>query len=325
MYLRAFLAVLLTLGAARSWAQSCASIYNDCHSHAVSDRNLCNNQCNAQYPPGAQRTACINGCTSTYNAQQSACSNAQSDCLASRQSNCDSGAIAICGGNNSVEFAQYNDSTQQCTVVCDCNPNTRPQCPGQGTASCSGGSWTCNSPILMPGSGGFELTSAEDGVPFDLACTGTPRQVAWTAWDNDEGWLVLDRNDNGRIDDGSEMFGSYTPQPPPPPGSLRNGFLALRVFDDPLSGGNSNGFIDPGDTVYSKLRVWQDLNHDGVTDTGELKALPEVGVGQLALEYQIKHKVDDYGNAFYYRAKAYDMEGHHSGLFVWDVFLTELP
>jgi hypothetical protein len=169
------------------------------------------------------------------------------------------------------------------------------------------------------------LTSAEDGVLFDLACSGLPQQIAWTEAGNDEGWLVLDRNRNGRIDDGSELFGSFTMQPPPLDGALENGFLALKMFDDPIYGGNGDGFIDASDSVYATLREWRDLNHDGQTDAGELKTLQQVGIGRISLDYKTRSKVDDHGNAFYYRAKAYDLDGKHHGIFLWDVFLAGAP
>lgn len=246
-------------------------------------------------------------------------------CTTTRRNYCQfSYSYQYCGSNNQPTASAYTDSGQgSCQIACTCNPSGRPQCPGQGTASCSATQgWSCNSPILLPGDEGFSLTSAEDGVLFDLACTGIPQQIAWTEAGNNEGWLVLDRNENGKIDDGSELFGSFALQPTPPPGVLKNGFRALKLFDKPMYGGNNDGFIDSADAVFEDLRDWQDLNHDGVSEASELKTLHDVGVSRIALDYTVKDRVDEHGNAFYYRAKAYDLAGRHHGIFVWDVFLT---
>src|SRR5580658_6731521 len=98
--------------------------------------------------------------------------------------------------------------------------------------NCSGGSGCSgtSSPIVIDTKGtGFELTSAKGGVLFDFLGTGTKIQIAWTATNSGNAWLVLDRNHNGLIYNGTEMFGNITPQPP---SSNPNGFLALAVFDE---------------------------------------------------------------------------------------------
>src|SRR5438876_87146 len=91
-----------------------------------------------------------------------------------------------------------------------------------------------DSPILIDvANDGFELTNAVSGVWFPIGPNSFMYQVAWTYPDSDDAWLALDRNGNGTIDNGQELFGNFTPQPEPPQGQAKNGFLGALVSQLP--------------------------------------------------------------------------------------------
>ena len=179
-----------------------------------------------------------------------------------------------------------------------------------------------NTPIVLDLNGnGFDLTNADQGVPFNLNNIGGKEKLAWTSASSDEAWLVLDRNGNGIIDDGTELFGDITEQPEPPAGEKKNGFRALAEYDKVSNGGNANGQIESGDSVFPSLRLWQDANHDGLSEPSELHNLPSKNVAAIELDYKYSKKTDSHGNKFGFRAKVRNSQGHQLGRWAWDVYL----
>lgn len=185
--------------------------------------------------------------------------------------------------------------------------------------SCSCPDGTTMSPIVIDvDHSGFSMSDAAGGVVFNMLNDGVPLAISWTAAGSTNALLVLDRNGNGTIDNGTELFGDLTPQPV---SSEANGFLALAEYDKSSNGGNGNGRIDSGDAIFSQLRLWQDANHNGIAETNELRTLAAFGITGIDLNYKASKRTDAFGNRFRYRAKIYDAGGVHSGRWAWDVFV----
>jgi hypothetical protein len=110
--------------------------------------------------------------------------------------------------------------------------------------------------IDLDGDGIKLVNINKSNAMFDLTGSGFANKTGWIS--SGDAFLVWDRNNNGRIDDISEMFGSGN----------QSGFKALALYNT-----NRDGKIDAFDDVFKNLKLWQDRNGDGRTDEGELMAL----------------------------------------------------
>lgn len=115
-------------------------------------------------------------------------------------------------------------------------------------------------PLILNLDGSFPSLSSKT-FAFDIDSDGKEDQISMLG--GGSVFLALDKNNNGTIDDGRELFGAAS----------GNGFEELRAYDD-----DKNGWIDENDKIFNKLRVWK--KSEG---KDELVALGQVGIGAIFL------------------------------------------
>jgi Ca2+-binding RTX toxin-like protein len=124
---------------------------------------------------------------------------------------------------------------------------------------------------------GIETLAANGQVLFDHNADGVREGTGWVG--KDDGFLVIDKNANGQIDTGRELFGENYQKAD---GTFaRDGFDALKDFDS-----NADGKIDNTDAQWSQLKIWKDANSNGSVEAGELLALDtinSIGIKQINL------------------------------------------
>ena len=142
-----------------------------------------------------------------------------------------------------------------------------------------------STPIVLDLNGdGVKTLAISSGVKFDLYANGSQVQTGWVS--SGDGLLVLDRNHDGAINDGSELFGSST--------TLANGqkatdgYIALSEMDS-----NRDGVINQEDAGFGDLRVWVDANSDGVSGAGEIQSLASLQISQISLQASAGSAMDN--------------------------------
>ena len=84
------------------------------------------------------------------------------------------------------------------------------------------------------------------------------------------------------------------------------------------------GDIDSGDAIFPSLLLWQDKNHNGISETNELQTLPSVGLVSIDIDYRESRRRDRHGNWFRYRARVNHAQETHLGRWAVDVYLLRL-
>jgi hypothetical protein len=133
-------------------------------------------------------------------------------------------------------------------------------------------------------------------------------------------FLWLDRNRNGIVDNGSELFGNNSPGLNGE--TAENGFEALRVLD-----ANGDGALDGQDPVWGRLLLWSDLDHDGFSTPAEISAVGAVGIRLISLEYRATRRVDEFGNLFQYKGEMLldNPQGRPMPRPIYDISFVEFP
>jgi hypothetical protein len=272
------------------------------------DDNNCNGQTDEGYDQDGDgyktcQGDCVDDAPTIYPGAFEACDDLDDN-------DCD--GLADCDDSNCA-------SSPSCLNPDGCTPSQVAFCQSV-QANCYNGS--CFTPILLDTLGnGLQLTAPANGVWFDGG-GGVKGLMSWPNAYTDDAWLALDRNGNGAIDSGMELFGNVTEQPP---SAEKHGFLALAAFDSPQNGGNNDKKIDQRDSVFASLLLWRDTNHNGSSEPGELFRMRDLGFSAIELDYKLSQRTDPHGNKFRYRAKVLDARNTRGGRWAWDVILKLAP
>jgi len=181
----------------------------------------------------------------------------------------------------------------------------------------------CDPIVIDLGRDGFDLGAPGTGVYFDVDADGERDHVQWVRRGGDEGFLALDRSGNGLVDDGAELFGVGTPLVLDGR-SAPNGFVGLAQYDARQLGGNDDGLITAADAIWPQLRIWVDINANGISTPDEMRTLRNYGITALETIPKLRKHVDDAGNIIPYWAWA-TQRGSPGRVVMVDVFFRHLP
>ncbi|HDG1697678.1 TPA: hypothetical protein PFE29_004584, partial [Kluyvera ascorbata] len=205
------------------------------------------------------------------------------------------GIASFLTSDNAVSMAKaYVDASLKYGIL---DPNNGqwllpPQYPG-GSNSHVGPSLdkseAASSPIILDlDRDGIETLAKQAGIFFDHDGNHFAENTGWVS--ADDGLLVIDKDGNGKIDSGNELFGNNTELSN---GSLAaNGYEALQELDT-----NGDGTLNSRDEAWQQLQVWQDRNGNARVDDGELMSLSEASIAAIDTDYKNSTWVDKQGNA----------------------------
>lgn len=183
-----------------------------------------------------------------------------------------------------------------------------------------------NCPIILDlEQDGFHLSAPDPSVRFDIDADGILDEIAWTKAGEDDAFLCLDRNSNGIIDDGSDLFGYSTLLLSGERAII--GYRALADLDALQSGGNADGKVDTSDSKFRDLCVWVDQNRNGVSEAQEMSTLDQAGVVSLEYAFRTTRLRDSSGNFYRYvsRARMRTPTGTVRNWPTFDVIFAEAP
>ena len=190
-----------------------------------------------------------------------------------------------------VEATGVFGTTQRVTSAEACYTPPSPPPPQYGIGCPTD---PCDPLILDLNGDGVRTTGAHQPVFFDLDGDGARERIAWTDPATEEGFLYLDLNHKGRVEDGSELFGVGTVMPDGT--RSRDGFEALSMYDSVAQGGNADGIIDSNDEIWNRLRLWVDRNHNGVCEPNETGPIHNYHVESIRLDATKAAVLDEAGN-----------------------------
>ncbi|WP_363737436.1 Ig-like domain-containing protein [Sphingobium sp. LMA1-1-1.1] len=159
---------------------------------------------------------------------------------------------------------------------------------------------------------GLELVAADiSTTTFDMDLDGIADRTGWLS--GDDGFLALDRNANGVVDNISEI--SFVEDAEGAVSDLEG----LRAYDS-----NANGFLDGGDERFAEFQIWRDINQDGISQTGELFSLSALGIAQVNLTLNLTGEAPGGADNVIYATSEFLRDDGTSGA-VGDVFLSFDP
>jgi hypothetical protein len=157
---------------------------------------------------------------------------------------------------------------------------------------------------------------ARSKFPLTLATMDNPPNISWPSFLKEEDiyFLVVDLNSNKIADNGSELLGDVN--------GYENGFANLEIYDE-----NKDGMIDQKDSVFAKLILWKDSNHNGINEKSETKQLKDLGVTSIALAFKNELSyVGDTAKILGPGGFSYiDKKGKSQSGAVWDVYMKVVP